>query len=212
MNVHCLNNITGASALTLLRHQVPDLPDDTMEMLVILSEQVPYTLCLIAQGLRSGLVDSVEILNALQGRLRTFDDAVEEKFRLSEEDYDMTQKMLSIVKTTLDYIPDSHKELLCEMAEFDSPVQLSTAKEILNDAEVNTLCSLLNEAPNFPFSFFSLAMATLQKRASVPPFEKPWICPCFWSEEKIKISQLKKVPHFHFRTSHLTKSELSPSA
>ena len=149
MNVHCLNNITGASALTLLRHQVPDLPDDTMEMLVILSEQVPYTLCLIAEGLRSGLVDSVEILKALQGRLRTFDDAVEEKFRLSEEDYDMTQKMLSIVKTTLDYIPDSHKELLCEMAEFDSPVQLSTAKEILNDAEVNTLCSLLNEAPNF---------------------------------------------------------------
>ena len=149
-NVHTLNNITGASALALLRHHVPDLPDDTMEMLVILSEQVPYTLCLIAQGLRSGLVDSVEILNALQNRLRSFNDAPEEKFRLAEDDHEITQKMLSIVKTTLDYIPDSHRELLFEMTIFDSPVQLSTAKEILGESDVvNTLCSLLNEAPNF---------------------------------------------------------------
>ncbi len=148
--VHNLNNITGAAALSLLRHHVPDLPDDTMQMLVILSDQVPYTLCLIAQGLRSGLVDSVEILNALQNRLRSYDDALDDKFRLFDDDREMTQKMLSIVKTTLDFLPASHRELLCEMTVFDSPVQLTTAKEVLHKPDlVNTLNSVLNEAPQF---------------------------------------------------------------
>ncbi len=149
-HAHSLNNITGASALALLRHQVPDLSDDTMEELVIVSEQVPFTVNLISQGLRSGLVDPTEILNALQNNMRTFDEPLDEKFRLHDEDFDMTQKILSVVKTILEHIPKGHRELLSEMTAFDSPVQLSTAKEILCKSEATkTLDSLLNEAPDF---------------------------------------------------------------